>query len=68
LRDVTINDGLRFSSMLSIHSYHHRFGNAPSDLALEAIEQRAGAWPPITVPAATRPPKPQRGLLGGHNP
>jgi pimeloyl-ACP methyl ester carboxylesterase len=33
-----------------IHSYSHRFGNAPSDPALEAIERRAAAQPPITVP------------------
>jgi pimeloyl-ACP methyl ester carboxylesterase len=32
-----------------IHSYSHRFGNAPSDPALEAIERRAAAQPPITV-------------------
>jgi pimeloyl-ACP methyl ester carboxylesterase len=33
-----------------IHSYRHRFGNAPGDPALEAIERRAAARPPITVP------------------
>jgi pimeloyl-ACP methyl ester carboxylesterase len=33
-----------------IHSYRHRFGNAPGDSALEAIERRAAAQPPITVP------------------
>jgi pimeloyl-ACP methyl ester carboxylesterase len=33
-----------------IHSYRHRFGYAPGDPALEAIEQRLKARPPITVP------------------
>jgi pimeloyl-ACP methyl ester carboxylesterase len=33
-----------------IHSYRHRFGYAPGDPALEAIEQRLAAQPPITVP------------------
>jgi pimeloyl-ACP methyl ester carboxylesterase len=33
-----------------IHSYRHRYGNAPGDPALEAIERRAAAQPPIPVP------------------
>jgi len=33
-----------------IHSYRHRFGYAPGDPALEAIEQRLAAQPPVTVP------------------
>jgi pimeloyl-ACP methyl ester carboxylesterase len=33
-----------------IHSYRHRFGYAPGDPDLEAIEQRLAALPPITVP------------------
>jgi len=33
-----------------IHSYRHRFGYAPGDPALEPIEQRLAARPPITVP------------------
>jgi pimeloyl-ACP methyl ester carboxylesterase len=33
-----------------IHSYRHRFGYAAGDPALEAIEQRLAAQPPITVP------------------
>jgi pimeloyl-ACP methyl ester carboxylesterase len=33
-----------------IHSYRHRFGYAPGDPDLEAIEQRLAASPPITVP------------------
>ena len=33
-----------------LHSYRHRFGNAPADPALESIERRAAARPPITVP------------------
>jgi pimeloyl-ACP methyl ester carboxylesterase len=33
-----------------IQSYRHRFGYAPGDPALEAIEQRLAARPPITVP------------------
>jgi pimeloyl-ACP methyl ester carboxylesterase len=33
-----------------IHSYRHRFGYAAGDPALEAIEQRLVAQPPITVP------------------
>ncbi len=33
-----------------IHSYRHRFGYAPGDPALEAIEQRLAARPPIKVP------------------
>jgi pimeloyl-ACP methyl ester carboxylesterase len=40
-----------------IHSYRHRFGYAPGDPALEAIEQRLAAQPPITVPTIT--------LIGG---
>jgi pimeloyl-ACP methyl ester carboxylesterase len=33
-----------------IQSYRHRFGYAPGDPALEAVEQRLAARPPITVP------------------
>jgi len=33
-----------------IQSYRHRFGYAPGDPALETIEQRLAARPPITVP------------------
>jgi pimeloyl-ACP methyl ester carboxylesterase len=33
-----------------IHSYRHRFGYAAGDPALEGIEQRLAARPPITVP------------------
>jgi len=33
-----------------IHSYRHRFGSAPGDPALEAIEQRLAAQPRIRVP------------------
>jgi pimeloyl-ACP methyl ester carboxylesterase len=33
-----------------IQSYRHRFGLAPGDPSLEAIEQRLAAQPPITVP------------------
>jgi pimeloyl-ACP methyl ester carboxylesterase len=33
-----------------IHSYRHRFGYAPGDPALEAIEQRLAAQPPVMVP------------------
>ena len=33
-----------------IHSYRHRHGNAPGDGRLDAIEQRLGARPAITVP------------------
>ncbi len=33
-----------------IQSYRHRFGLAPGDLSLEAIEDRLAAQPPITVP------------------
>jgi pimeloyl-ACP methyl ester carboxylesterase len=40
-----------------IHSYRHRFGYAPGDPALEAIEQRLAAQPKITVPTIT--------LIGG---
>ncbi|HET8997448.1 MAG TPA: alpha/beta hydrolase [Acetobacteraceae bacterium] len=34
-----------------IQSYRHRYGNAPGDPALEDIERRLAALPPITVPA-----------------
>ncbi len=34
-----------------IQSYRHRHRAAPGDPALEAIEQRLAALPPITVPA-----------------
>ena len=33
-----------------IHSYRHRFGYAPGDPALEAIERRLAAQPPISAP------------------
>jgi pimeloyl-ACP methyl ester carboxylesterase len=33
-----------------IHCYRHRFGNAPSDPAVETIERRATARPPLVVP------------------
>ena len=33
-----------------IHSYRHRFGYAPGDPALEAIEQLLAAQPPISAP------------------
>jgi pimeloyl-ACP methyl ester carboxylesterase len=36
---------------VTIHSYRHRYGNVPGDPALEAIEERLAARPPITVPA-----------------
>lgn len=35
---------------VTIHSYRHRFGYAPGDPALEAIEARLAAQPAITVP------------------
>ena len=35
---------------VTIQSYRHRHGNAPGDPALEPIEQRLAAQPPITVP------------------
>ena len=34
-----------------IHSYRHRFGYAPGDPALEAIEQALARRPPITTPS-----------------
>jgi pimeloyl-ACP methyl ester carboxylesterase len=36
---------------VAIHSYRVRFGNAPGDPSLAALEQRLAAQPPITVPA-----------------
>ena len=36
---------------VTISSYRHRYGNAPGDPTLEAIEQRLTAQPPIPVPA-----------------
>jgi pimeloyl-ACP methyl ester carboxylesterase len=36
---------------VTVQSYRHRYGNAPGDPALEAIEQRLAAQPPIAVPA-----------------
>ena len=33
-----------------IHSYRHRYGYAPGDPELEAIEQRLAALPPIAAP------------------
>ncbi len=33
-----------------IHSYRHRFGYAPGDPALDAIERRLAAQPPISAP------------------
>jgi pimeloyl-ACP methyl ester carboxylesterase len=33
-----------------IQSYRHRYGNAPGDPAVEPIEQRLAAGPPIAVP------------------
>jgi pimeloyl-ACP methyl ester carboxylesterase len=35
---------------VTIHSYRHRFRNAPGDPALEAIERQAATRPPISVP------------------
>lgn len=35
---------------VSIHSYRHRYGNAPSDPALEEVEERLAAQPPIAAP------------------
>lgn len=34
-----------------IHSYRHRFALVPGDPAVQAIEARLGAQPPVTVPA-----------------
>lgn len=34
-----------------IHSYRHRHGNAPGDPALDPIERRLAARPPVTVPS-----------------
>ncbi len=42
-----------------IHSYRHRFGLVPGDPAVEDIEQRLAARPPITVPTVV--------LHGGDN-
>jgi pimeloyl-ACP methyl ester carboxylesterase len=36
---------------VTIHSYRHRYGNAPGDPALEPIEQALAAQPSIPVPA-----------------
>jgi pimeloyl-ACP methyl ester carboxylesterase len=35
---------------VTIHSYRHRYRNAPGDPALEAIEEKLAAQPPIPVP------------------
>jgi pimeloyl-ACP methyl ester carboxylesterase len=35
---------------VTIQSYRHRYGNAPGDPALETIEQKLAAQPPIPVP------------------
>jgi len=35
---------------VTIQSYRHRYGNAPGDPALEAIERQLAAQPPIAVP------------------
>ena len=35
---------------VTIHSYRHRYGNAPGDPKLDAIEQRLAQQPQITVP------------------
>jgi pimeloyl-ACP methyl ester carboxylesterase len=35
---------------VTIQSYRHRYGNAPGDPALEAVERRLAAQPPIGVP------------------
>jgi pimeloyl-ACP methyl ester carboxylesterase len=34
-----------------IHSYRHRYGNAPGETRFDAIERRLARRPPITVPA-----------------
>lgn len=36
-----------------IHSYRHRFGLAPGDPAVEAVEHRIAALPPIPVPTVS---------------
>jgi pimeloyl-ACP methyl ester carboxylesterase len=35
---------------VTVHSYRHRFANAPGDPALEHLETRLAAQPTITVP------------------
>ena len=35
---------------VTIQSYRHRYGNAPGDPGVEALEQRLAALPPISVP------------------
>jgi pimeloyl-ACP methyl ester carboxylesterase len=35
---------------VTMQSYRHRYGNAPGDLSLEAIEQQLAAQPAISVP------------------
>jgi pimeloyl-ACP methyl ester carboxylesterase len=35
---------------VTVQSYRHRYGNAPGDPALEAIERQLAAQPPIPVP------------------
>ena len=35
---------------VTIQSYRHRYGNAPGDPVLDALEQRLAERPPITVP------------------
>jgi pimeloyl-ACP methyl ester carboxylesterase len=42
-------DNLDFVDVV-IHSYRHRFGLVPGDPAVEDIERRLAAQPPITVP------------------
>jgi pimeloyl-ACP methyl ester carboxylesterase len=48
-RTVTSFDNPDFVDVV-IHCYRHRFGNAPGDPAVEAIERRAIGRPPVVVP------------------
>jgi len=48
-RSATSFDNPDFVAV-TIHSYRHRYGNAPGDPKLDAIEQRLAQQPQITVP------------------
>jgi pimeloyl-ACP methyl ester carboxylesterase len=48
-RSATSFDNPDFVDVV-IHSYRHRFGYAPGDPALEPIEKRLAARPPIAAP------------------
>ncbi|WP_033346341.1 alpha/beta fold hydrolase [Catenuloplanes japonicus] len=47
-----------------VHSYRHRYGNAPGDPAYQHLEDRLASRPPITVPTVSLTPDSDGFLIG----